>query len=96
MRQVPGAELRRRHGDHEWFGQRCQRHRQRRHRELLGDLRTARARRDDRPAFSAPRSAAHSPPAHNVTNTGVVTWNNPPQSASGSVSIQVGAFLPEP
>ena len=24
-----------------------------------------------------------------VTNTGVVTWNNPPQSASGSVSIQV-------
>ena len=24
-----------------------------------------------------------------VTNTGVVTWNNPPQTASGSVSIQV-------
>src|SRR6266478_198491 len=24
-----------------------------------------------------------------VTNTGVVTWNNPPQSASGSVSIQL-------
>src|SRR6267142_1380058 len=27
-----------------------------------------------------------------VTNTGVVSWNNPPQSASGSVSIQVGAI----
>src|SRR5260370_6265474 len=29
-----------------------------------------------------------------VTNTGVVTWNNPPQSASGSVSIQVVAPTP--
>src|SRR5262245_43038801 len=29
-----------------------------------------------------------------VTNTGVVTWNNPPQSASGSVSIQVAAPTP--
>jgi len=27
-----------------------------------------------------------------VTNTGVVTWNNPPQSASGSVSIQVASI----
>ena len=26
----------------------------------------------------------------NVTNTGVVTWNNPPQSANASVSIAVG------
>jgi uncharacterized repeat protein (TIGR01451 family)/fimbrial isopeptide formation D2 family protein len=30
-----------------------------------------------------------------VTNTGVVTWNTPPQTASGSVSITVGA-LPGP
>jgi uncharacterized repeat protein (TIGR01451 family) len=29
-----------------------------------------------------------------VTNTGVVTWNNPPQTASGSVSIQVVAPTP--
>jgi len=29
-----------------------------------------------------------------VTNTGVVTWNNPPQSASGSASIQVVAPTP--
>jgi uncharacterized repeat protein (TIGR01451 family) len=29
-----------------------------------------------------------------VTNTGVVTWNTPPQSASGSVSIQVVAPTP--
>jgi len=29
-----------------------------------------------------------------VTNTGVVTWGNPPQSASGSVSIQVVAPTP--
>src|SRR5215831_9551813 len=29
-----------------------------------------------------------------VTNTGVVTWNNPPQSASGSVSVQVAAPTP--
>src|SRR6266436_6255430 len=29
-----------------------------------------------------------------VTNTGVVTWGNPPQSASGSVSIQVAAPTP--
>src|SRR6266481_2497905 len=29
-----------------------------------------------------------------VTNTGVVTWDNPPQSASGSVSIQVVAPTP--
>ncbi|HXJ70909.1 MAG TPA: hypothetical protein VNM39_18570 [Verrucomicrobiae bacterium] len=29
-----------------------------------------------------------------VTNTGVVTWNNPPQSASGSISIQVVAPTP--
>jgi uncharacterized repeat protein (TIGR01451 family)/fimbrial isopeptide formation D2 family protein len=29
-----------------------------------------------------------------VTNTGVVTWNTPTQSASGSVSIQVGAPTP--
>jgi uncharacterized repeat protein (TIGR01451 family) len=29
-----------------------------------------------------------------VTNTGVVTWNNPPQSASASVSVQVVAQTP--
>src|SRR4029077_4030014 len=29
-----------------------------------------------------------------VTNTGVVTWSNPPQSASGSVSVQVAAPTP--
>src|SRR5215831_4617412 len=29
-----------------------------------------------------------------VTNTGVVTWGKPPQSASGSVSIQVVAPTP--
>src|SRR6516162_8682488 len=29
-----------------------------------------------------------------VTNTGVVTWGNPPQSASGSVSVQVVAPTP--
>src|SRR5882757_8186085 len=29
-----------------------------------------------------------------VTNTGVVTWDNPPQSASGSVAIQVVAPTP--
>ena len=29
-----------------------------------------------------------------VTNTGVVTWNNPAQSASGSVSVQVVAPTP--
>jgi uncharacterized repeat protein (TIGR01451 family) len=29
-----------------------------------------------------------------VTNTGVVTWSNPPQSVSGSVSIQVAAPTP--
>jgi uncharacterized repeat protein (TIGR01451 family) len=29
-----------------------------------------------------------------VTNTGVVTWNNPPQTASASVSIQVAAPTP--
>jgi uncharacterized repeat protein (TIGR01451 family) len=29
-----------------------------------------------------------------VTNTGVVTWNNPPQTSSGSVSIQVVAPTP--
>src|SRR5215468_8236135 len=29
-----------------------------------------------------------------VTNTGVVTWNNPPQTASGSVSVQIAAPTP--
>src|SRR5690349_3246178 len=29
-----------------------------------------------------------------VTNTGTVTWNNPPQHASASVSIQVAALTP--
>jgi uncharacterized repeat protein (TIGR01451 family) len=33
-------------------------------------------------------------PGTTVTNTGVVTWNNPPQSVSASVSIQVAAPTP--
>src|ERR1700758_359986 len=33
-------------------------------------------------------------PGTTVTNTGVVTWNNPPQTASASVSIQVAAPTP--
>jgi len=31
-----------------------------------------------------------------VTNTGVVTWNNPPQTASASVSITVGGIVGAP
>ena len=27
-----------------------------------------------------------------ITNTGVVTWNNPPQTASASVSIDIGGM----
>jgi uncharacterized repeat protein (TIGR01451 family)/fimbrial isopeptide formation D2 family protein len=34
--------------------------------------------------------AAGLPAATNLTNTAVVTWNNPPQSASASVSVAIG------
>src|SRR2546429_5775696 len=51
------SHLRGWHRDHERLAQRCQRRRQRHHRELHGDLRTAGTRRDDRPAL--PRSEEH-------------------------------------
>jgi len=42
-----------------------------------------------RATLGSPLAAGNS-----VTNTGVVTWNNPPQSASGSVSILVASIPP--
>jgi len=68
--------------------QRCQHRRQRHHRELLGDLRTAGTRRDDRPALPRQSSGSTLAAGTIVTNTGVVTWTPPRrQQAPASRSL---------
>ena len=62
------------------------------HRQLLRGLRRARAGRDR--GAAVPGACSHPDLAigTRVTNTGVVTWNDPTQTASASVSIDVGGI----
>ena len=53
-------------------------------------LRPAAAERVGRAALPRARSTPALATGTTITNTGVVTWNNPPQTASASVSIAVG------
>ena len=85
-------DVRRSVGDAQRRGGRHQHRGPRSDGRLLRELRTACAGRDGGAAL--PREdRADSGDRHAITNTGVVTWNNPPQTARASVSIDVGGMV---
>ena len=86
-------DVRRPVGDAERRGDRHQRRGLGAHRRLLRDLWPAGAGPDGGAALPRRTSRPVSRSARAITNTGVVTWNNPPQTASASVSIDVGGMV---